>query len=71
AVWAGVGIVGMGVVGVLFYGESLNIGTVAGMTFVIIGVCAMLHWTPGDGAETASNQNDPAPAKTYLSTASR
>ena len=46
AVWAGTGIVGMGLVGFFFYNEEVSIGTLAGMLFIIAGVAMVLNAGP-------------------------
>ncbi len=52
AVWASAGIVGMLLVGALFYGESLSVGSVIGVILVVTGVTVMLCATP-DAAEAS------------------
>lgn len=46
AVWAGVGIVGMALIGALVYGESLNGGVVSGLVLILAGVLVMYSWSP-------------------------
>ena len=43
AVWAGVGIVGMFFVGSAFYGEEINLGTLAGILLIVAGVSLVLN----------------------------
>lgn len=53
AVWAAAGVVGMAVIGVLFYGESMGFGSAAGVVLVVSGVTVMLYST-AESAEAAS-----------------
>lgn len=45
AVWAAAGVVGMAVIGVLFYGESMGVGSAVGVVLVVSGVTVMLYST--------------------------
>lgn len=46
AVWAGVGIVGMALIGALVYGENLNGGAVLGLVLILAGVLVLYSWSP-------------------------
>ncbi len=46
AVWAGVGIVGMAVIGALCYGERMNGGVVLGLVLILAGVLVLYSWSP-------------------------
>ena len=50
AVWAGVGIVGMAVIGATFYGETINAGIIVGLALILAGVVVLNYWTPGQEA---------------------
>ena len=52
-VWAGLGIVGMTLVGVAFYGDRLNPGVVIGVALIVAGVAVLHHWTPVAEEDTA------------------
>lgn len=58
AVWAGAGIVCMGVVGALLYGERLNPGVVLGMLLIVAGIAVMHQFTP-QASETVSSPVSP------------
>ena len=51
AVWAGVGIIGMAVIGATFYDEALNGGIILGLALILAGVFAMFYWAPGEEAQ--------------------
>lgn len=53
--WAGMGIVGMALVGALLYGEKINPGMMMGMALIIAGVAAMHFWTPVAEEEEAED----------------
>ena len=41
AVWTGIGVVAIAVIGALWFGESLNLGGVAGIGLIIAGVAVL------------------------------
>ena len=41
AVWSGVGIVGIAILSMIFYGQSLDLGSVIGMALIIAGIVVM------------------------------
>ncbi len=53
AVWAAAGIVGMAVIGALFYGERISFGSACGVALVVSGVTVMLYAAP-ELAESAA-----------------
>lgn len=63
AAWAGIGIVGMAIVGAAFYGEKLNPGAVAGMVLIIAGVTAMHIWKPVEGDDAEAIPQGAVPVK--------
>jgi len=54
AVWAGVGIVGMAVIGATFYDEAVNGGIIMGLVLILAGVIVMFYWAPGEEAQLQS-----------------
>tara|TARA_Y100001968_G_scaffold308188_1_gene326678 strand:+ start:1590 stop:1922 length:333 start_codon:yes stop_codon:yes gene_type:complete len=41
AVWSGVGIVGIAILSMIFYGQSLDLGSIIGMALIIAGIIVM------------------------------
>lgn len=49
AVWSGVGIVGVALIGLLLYGQKLDIAAVAGMGLIIAGVLVINLFSSSSG----------------------
>ncbi|MEG6511126.1 multidrug efflux SMR transporter [Desulforamulus ruminis] len=57
AIWSGVGTVATVVISILIWKEKINIGSVMGISLIVIGVVVLNLFGPGHGSEAANSSN--------------
>ena len=54
AVWSGMGIVGMTLVGFIAYGEKMGAGSTLGLLLIVAGIAVLHLFAPGQGGASAA-----------------
>ena len=57
AIWSGVGTVATVIISILIWKEKINIGSVMGISLIVIGVVVLNLFGPGHGSEAADASN--------------